>query len=70
MNKQELILALLIFTPGCDDNKSSTNKPILRDAAVVEDMNGDFDSNLPVEYYDFDTISIEADDDFGLDLEE
>ena len=68
MNKITLLLILLTSTFGCDDQEKPTTEPTLRDATVDESSAGD--SDLDVEYYDFDTISIEPDRDLGPDIDD
>ena len=70
MNRFTLLSILLASTLGCDNEDKPTTEPTLRDAAVEENSTdiGDFD--LDVEYYDFDTISIEPDLDLGPDMDD
>ena len=70
MNRFTLLSILLAFTLGCDDEDKPTTEPTLRDATVEENPTSIGDFDLDVEYYDFDTISIEPDIDLGPDIDD
>ena len=70
MNRLTLLLVLLVAAFSCDDNEKPTTKPSLRDATLEMDAANNSESDLDVEYYDFDTISIEPDLDLGPDIDD
>ena len=70
MNKTAMLLSFAISFYACDDQDEQKEfPPLTRDAAIEQNDMELQDQNVPVEYYDFDTISIEPSDDFGPDMD-
>ena len=70
MYKTAILLSFAISFYACDDQDEQKNSfPLTRDAAIEQADMELQDQDVPVEYYDFDTISIEPNDDFGPDMD-
>jgi hypothetical protein len=71
MFKKLLIICLAASFCACDDESNDTNKSLKTDsdAPIAGDSEAS-DAGLPIQYYDFDTMEIEPDQDAGPDMDD
>lgn len=71
MFKKILTICLAISFLACDDKSSDDKNSSMAgaDSLLTSDA-GASDAGLPVQYYDFDTIEIEPDQDAGPDMDD